>query len=183
LRLASDVSDRALEAVLRETVCRVKVDIRRLIQRVKQSARDAKFRRSRWNDIMDTGSGNFARLPVFRSPDAGTRLRAIVNIASLSRRLSRSTKSPRIIQLQKRLVCQPIAGNQDGRQRGVCVARHRARFPDSRSHQSTRQIERGREFQMRRRCAVSADKIQRTGGRGCFLASDAASFVTGSFNR
>lgn len=181
LRLASDVSDRAsLQIVLDETVAAFgKVDI--LVNSAGRTKRAATldFDETDWNDIMETNlTGTLRACQIFGRHMLERGYGRIVNIASLSTFVALyevaaySASKAAVASLTKSLAVEWAA-------RGVNVnAIAPGVFRTALNQKLLDESERGREFQMRTPMRRFG-KVEELAGAAVFLASDAASFVTG----
>lgn len=181
LRVASDVSSRdSLEQVLAQTVEAFgKVDI--LVNSAGRTKRapTLDFLEADWNDIMETNlTGTLRACQVFGRHMLERNYGRIINIASLSTFVALyevaaySASKAAVASLTKSLAV-------EWAQRGVCVnAIAPGVFKTDLNRQLLEESERGKEFQMRTPMRRFG-KVEELAGAAIFLASDAASFVTG----
>lgn len=181
LRLTSDVSDRAsLETVLNETVAAFgKVDI--LVNSAGRTKRapTVDFDEADWNDIMETNlTGTLRACQIFGRHMLERGYGRIINIASLSTFVALyevaaySASKAAVASLTKSLAIEWAA-------RGVNVnAIAPGVFRTALNQKLLDESERGREFQMRTPMRRFG-KVEELAGAAVFLASDAASYVTG----
>ncbi len=181
LRVASDVSDRAsLEQVLAEAVKSFgKVDI--LVNSAGRTKRapTLDFLESDWNDIMETNlTGTLRACQVFGRHMLEQNYGRIINIASLSTFVALyevaaySASKAAVASLTKSLAV-------EWAQRGVNVnAIAPGVFKTDLNRQLLEESERGKEFQMRTPMRRFGN-VEELAGAAIFLASDAASFVSG----
>jgi len=181
LRLTSDVSDRAsLQTVLDETVAAFgKVDI--LVNSAGRTKRapTLDFSEEDWNVIMETNlTGTLRACQVFGRHMLERGYGRIINIASLSTFVALyevaaySASKAAVASLTKSLAIEWAS-------RGVCVnAIAPGVFRTALNQKLLDESERGREFQLRTPMRRFG-KVEELAGAAVFLASDAASFVTG----
>ncbi|HEX8268190.1 MAG TPA: glucose 1-dehydrogenase [Pyrinomonadaceae bacterium] len=181
LRLISDVSDRAsLQTVLDETVAAFgKVDI--LVNSAGRTKRapTLDFSEEDWNAIMETNlTGTLRACQVFGRHMLERGYGRIINIASLSTFVALyevaaySASKAAVASLTKSLAIEWAS-------RGVCVnAIAPGVFRTALNQKLLDESERGREFQLRTPMRRFG-KVEELAGAAVFLASDAASFVTG----
>ncbi|HEX9929425.1 MAG TPA: glucose 1-dehydrogenase [Pyrinomonadaceae bacterium] len=181
LRLTSDVSDRAsLQTVLDETVAAFgKVDI--LVNSAGRTKRapTLDFSEEDWNAIMETNlTGTLRACQVFGRHMLERGYGRIINIASLSTFVALyevaaySASKAAVASLTKSLAIEWAS-------RGVCVnAIAPGVFRTALNQKLLDESERGREFQLRTPMRRFG-KVEELAGAAVFLASDAASFVTG----
>jgi NAD(P)-dependent dehydrogenase (short-subunit alcohol dehydrogenase family) len=181
LRLTSDVSDRAsLQRVLEESVKVFgKVDI--LINSAGRTKRapTLDFAEEDWNDIMETNlTGTLRACQIFGRHMLEREYGRIVNIASLSTFVALhevaaySASKAAVASLTKSLAV-------EWSPRGVCVnAIAPGVFRTALNQKLLDESERGREFLLRTPMKRFG-RVEELAGAAVFLASDAASFVTG----
>jgi NAD(P)-dependent dehydrogenase (short-subunit alcohol dehydrogenase family) len=181
LRLTSDVSDRSsLQHVLEETIAAFeKVDI--LVNSAGRTKRapTIDFSDDDWNAIMDTNlTGTLRACQVFGRHMLERQYGRIINIASLSTFVALyevaaySASKAAVASLTKSLAVEWAS-------RGVCVnAIAPGVFRTALNQKLLDESERGREFLMRTPMKRFG-KVEELAGAAVFLASDAASFVTG----
>ncbi|HEX5887598.1 MAG TPA: glucose 1-dehydrogenase [Pyrinomonadaceae bacterium] len=181
LRVASDVSDRAsLERVLSEAVEAFgKVDI--LVNSAGRTKRapTVDFAEADWNDIIDTNlTGTLRACQVFGRHMLERQSGSIINIASLSTFVALyevaaySASKAAVGSLTKSLAIEWSS-------RGVRVnAIAPGVFRTALNHKLLDETERGREFKLRTPMKRFGN-VEELAGAAIFLASDAASFVTG----
>ena len=181
LRVASDVSDRAsLERVLSEAVEAFgKVDI--LVNSAGRTKRapTVDFAEADWNDIIDTNlTGTLRACQVFGRHMLERESGSIINIASLSTFVALyevaaySASKAAVGSLTKSLAIEWSS-------RGVRVnAIAPGVFRTALNHKLLDETERGREFKLRTPMKRFGN-VEELAGAAIFLASDAASFVTG----
>jgi len=181
LRIASDVADRAsLENLLAESVKAFgKVDI--LVNSAGKTKRapTLDFDEADWNDIMETNlTGTLRSCQVFGRQMLERGYGRIINIASLSTFVSLyevaaySASKAAVASLTKSLAVEWSS-------RGVNVnAIAPGVFRTALNEKLLDETERGREFQMRTPMKRFG-KVEELAGAAIFLASDAASFVSG----
>ncbi|HEX8399170.1 MAG TPA: glucose 1-dehydrogenase [Pyrinomonadaceae bacterium] len=181
LRLISDVSDRAsLQTVLDETVAAFgKVDI--LVNSAGRTKRapTLDFSEEDWNAIMETNlTGTLRACQIFGRHMLERGYGRIINIASLSTFVALyevaaySASKAAVASLTKSLAIEWAS-------RGVCVnAIAPGVFRTALNQKLLDESERGREFQLRTPMRRFG-KVEELAGAAVFLASDAASFVTG----
>jgi NAD(P)-dependent dehydrogenase (short-subunit alcohol dehydrogenase family) len=181
LRVISDVSDRAsLQTVLDETVTAFgKVDI--LVNSAGRTKRapTLDFSEEDWNAIMETNlTGTLRACQVFGRHMLERGYGRIINIASLSTFVALyevaaySASKAAVASLTKSLAIEWAS-------RGVCVnAIAPGVFRTALNQKLLDESERGREFQLRTPMRRFG-KVEELAGAAVFLASDAASFVTG----
>lgn len=181
LRAASDVSDPAsLQRVLDETVAAFgKVDI--LVNSAGRTKRapTVDFAESDWNDIMDTNvTGTLRACQIFGRHMLEREYGRIINIASLSTFVALyevaayAASKAAVASLTKSLAIEWAS-------RGVCVnAIAPGVFRTALNQKLLDETERGREF-LTRTPMKRFGKVEELAGAAVFLASDAASFVTG----
>ena len=181
LRLASDVNDRqSLEDLLSQSVAAFgKVDI--LVNSAGRTKRapSLEFSEDDWNLIIDTNlTGTFRACQVFGTHMVERGYGRIINIASLASFVSlyqvaayAASKSA-VASLTKSLAIEWAS-------RGVCVnAIAPGVFRTALNEKLLDESERGREFLLRTPMKRFG-KVEELAGAAVFLASDAASFVTG----
>jgi NAD(P)-dependent dehydrogenase (short-subunit alcohol dehydrogenase family) len=181
LRVTSDVSDRvSLQTVLDETVAAFgKVDI--LVNSAGRTKRapTLDFSEEDWNAIMETNlTGTLRACQVFGRHMLERGYGRIINIASLSTFVALyevaaySASKAAVASLTKSLAIEWAS-------RGVCVnAIAPGVFRTALNQKLLDESERGREFQLRTPMRRFG-KVEELAGAAVFLASDAASFVTG----
>ena len=181
LRVASDVSDRAsLENLLRETVSAFrKVDI--LVNSAGRTKRapTLDFSEEDWNDILETNlNGTLRSCQIFGREMLDKGYGRIINIASLSTFVSLfevaaySASKAAIASLTKSLAVEWSS-------KGVNVnAIAPGVFKTDLNRELLESTERGKEFQLRTPMKRFG-KVEELAGAAVFLASDAASFVSG----
>lgn len=181
LRVASDVSDRAsLELVLSEAVEAFgKVDI--LVNSAGRTKRapTVDFAEADWNEILDTNlTGTLRACQVFGRHMLERESGSIINIASLSTFVALyevaaySASKAAVGSLTKSLAIEWSS-------RGVRVnAIAPGVFRTALNHKLLDETERGREFKLRTPMKRFGN-VEELAGAAIFLASDAASFVTG----
>ena len=181
LRVVSDVSDReSLENVLRETVAAFgKVDI--LVNSAGRTKRapTLDFAEEDWNDILETNlNGTLRACQIFGREMLGKGYGRIINIASLSTFVSLfevaaySASKAAVASLTKSLAVEWSS-------KGVNVnAIAPGVFKTDLNRELLESTERGKEFQLRTPMKRFG-KVEELAGAAVFLASDAASFVTG----
>jgi NAD(P)-dependent dehydrogenase (short-subunit alcohol dehydrogenase family) len=181
LRLTSDVSDRtSLQNVLEETVVAFeKVDI--LVNSAGRTKRapTIDFSEEDWNAIFDTNlTGTLRACQVFGRHMIERQYGRIINIASLSTFVALyevaaySASKAAVASLTKSLAVEWAA-------HGVCVnAIAPGVFRTALNQRLLDESERGREFLLRTPMKRFG-KVEELAGAAIFLASDAASFVTG----
>lgn len=181
LRVASDVSDReSLETLLRETIAAFgKVDI--LVNSAGRTKRapTVDFNEEDWNDILETNlTGTLRSCQIFGRHMLENGYGRIINIASLSTFVSLfevaaySASKAAVASLTKSLAVEWSS-------RGVNVnAIAPGVFRTALNEKLLDESERGREFQLRTPMKRFG-KVEELAGAAVFLASDAASFVTG----
>ncbi|HEX8194821.1 MAG TPA: glucose 1-dehydrogenase [Pyrinomonadaceae bacterium] len=181
LRVTSDVSDRAsLQTVLDESVAAFgKVDI--LVNSAGRTKRapTLDFSEEDWNAIMETNlTGTLRACQVFGRHMLERGYGRIINIASLSTFVALyevaaySASKAAVASLTKSLAIEWAS-------RGVCVnAIAPGVFRTALNQKLLDESERGREFQLRTPMRRFG-KVEELAGAAVFLASDAASFVTG----
>jgi NAD(P)-dependent dehydrogenase (short-subunit alcohol dehydrogenase family) len=181
LRVTSDVSDRSsLQHVLEETVKAFeKVDI--LVNSAGRTKRapTIDFSDDDWNDIMDTNlTGTLRACQIFGRHMLERQYGRIINIASLSSFVALyevaaySASKAAVASLTKSLAVEWAS-------RGVCVnAIAPGVFRTALNQKLLDETERGREFLLRTPMKRFG-KVEELAGAVVFLASDAASFVTG----
>lgn len=181
LRLAADVSDRAsLQGVLEETVKAFdKVDI--LVNSAGRTKRapTLDFSEEDWNDIIETNlTGTLRACQIFGRHMLEREYGRIINIASLSTFVSLyevaaySASKAAVASLTKSLAV-------EWSRRGVCVnAIAPGIFRTALNQNLLDETERGREF-IQRTPMRRFGRVEELAGAAVFLASDAASFVTG----
>lgn len=181
LRVTSDVSDRSsLQRVLKETVAAFeKVDI--LVNSAGRTKRapTIDFSEEDWNAIFDTNlTGTLRACQVFGRHMIERQYGRIINIASLSTFVALyevaaySASKAAVASLTKSLAVEWAA-------HGVCVnAIAPGVFRTALNQRLLDESERGREFLLRTPMKRFG-KVEELAGAAVFLASDAASFVTG----
>lgn len=181
LRVTSDVASRAsLENLLKESVAEFgKVDI--LVNSAGRTKRapTLDFAEEDWNDILETNlTGTLRACQIFGRQMLERNYGRIINIASLSTFVSLyevaaySASKAAVASLTKSLAVEWSA-------RGVNVnAIAPGVFRTALNEKLLDETERGREFQMRTPMRRFG-KVEELAGAAVFLASDAASFVTG----
>lgn len=181
LRVVSDVSDRAsLETVLSEVVAAFgKVDI--LVNSAGRTKRapTLDFAEADWNDILETNlTGTLRACQVFGRQMLERGYGRIINIASLSTFVSLyevaaySASKAAVASLTKSLAVEWSS-------KGVNVnAIAPGVFRTALNEKLLDETERGREFQLRTPMRRFG-KVEELAGAAIFLASDAASFVSG----
>lgn len=181
LRVTSDVCDRSsLQHVLEETVKAFeKVDI--LVNSAGRTKRapTIDFSDDDWNDIMDTNlTGTLRACQIFGRHMLERQYGRIINIASLSSFVALyevaaySASKAAVASLTKSLAVEWAS-------RGVCVnAIAPGVFRTALNQKLLDETERGREFLLRTPMKRFG-KVEELAGAVVFLASDAASFVTG----
>ena len=181
LRVASDVSDRAsLENLLRETVSAFgKVDI--LVNSAGRTKRapTLDFSEEDWNDILETNlNGTLRACQIFGREMLEKGYGRIINIASLSTFVSLfevaaySASKAAVASLTKSLAVEWSS-------KGVNVnAIAPGVFKTDLNRELLESTERGKEFQLRTPMKRFG-KVEELAGAAVFLASDAASFVSG----
>jgi NAD(P)-dependent dehydrogenase (short-subunit alcohol dehydrogenase family) len=181
LRLTSDVSDRAsLQQVLDETVRALgKVDI--LVNSAGRTKRapTLDFPEEDWNDILETNlTGTLRACQVFGRHMLERGYGRIINIASLSTFVSLfevaaySASKAAVASLTKSLAVEWAP-------RGVCVnAIAPGVFRTALNQKLLDETQRGQEFLLRTPMKRFG-KVEELAGAAVFLASDAASFVSG----
>jgi len=181
LRLTSDVSDRSsLQQVLKETVDAFeKVDI--LVNSAGRTKRapTIDFLDEDWNAIMDTNlTGTLRACQIFGRHMIERQYGRIINIASLSSFVALyevaaySASKAAVASLTKSLAVEWAS-------HGVCVnAIAPGVFRTALNQKLLDESERGREFLLRTPMKRFG-KVEELAGAAVFLASDAASFVTG----
>lgn len=181
LRVASDVSDRAsLEQVLNRAIAAFgKVDI--LVNSAGRTKRapTLDFAEEDWNAILETNlTGTLRACQVFGRHMLERNYGRIINIASLSTFVALyevaaySASKAAVASLTKSLAV-------EWAQRGVNVnAIAPGVFKTDLNRQLLEESERGREFQIRTPMRRFG-QVEELAGAAIFLASDAASFVTG----
>ena len=181
LRVTSDVSDRSsLKQVLDETVKAFeKVDI--LVNSAGRTKRGPTidFSDDDWNDILDTNlTGTLRSCQIFGRHMLERQYGRIINIASLSTFVALfevaaySASKAAVASLTKSLAVEWASS-------GVCVnAIAPGVFRTALNQKLLDETERGREFLLRTPMKRFG-KVEELAGAAVFLASDAASFVTG----
>jgi NAD(P)-dependent dehydrogenase (short-subunit alcohol dehydrogenase family) len=181
LRLTSDVSDRSsLQRVLEKTVkAFAKVDI--LVNSAGRTKRapTIDFSDDDWNGIFDTNlTGTLRACQIFGRHMLERQYGRIINIASLSTFVALyevaaySASKAAVASLTKSLAVEWAS-------RGVCVnAIAPGVFRTALNQKLLDETERGREFLLRTPMKRFG-KVEELAGAAVFLASDAASFVTG----
>ena len=181
LRVASDVSDRAsLENLLRDTVSAFrKVDI--LVNSAGRTKRapTLDFSEEDWNDILETNlNGTLRACQIFGREMLEKGYGRIINIASLSTFVSLfevaaySASKAAVASLTKSLAVEWSS-------KGVNVnAIAPGVFKTDLNRELLESTERGKEFQLRTPMKRFG-KVEELAGAAVFLASDAASFVSG----
>ena len=181
LRVTSDVSDRgSLETLLTKSVAEFgHVDILVNCAGRTKRAPTLEFAEADWNDIFETNlSGTLRACQVFGRHMIERGYGRIINIASLSTFVALfevaaySASKAAVASLTKSLAIEWAA-------RGVCVnAIAPGVFRTALNQKLLDETERGREFLMRTPMKRFG-KVEELAGAAVFLASDAASFVTG----
>ncbi len=181
LRITSDVADRAsLQRVLDESVKAFnKVDI--LVNSAGRTKRapTLDFTEEDWNDIIETNlTGTLRACQVFGCHMLGREYGRIINIASLSTFVALyevaayAASKAAVASLTKSLAIEWAP-------RGVCVnAIAPGVFRTALNQKLLDETERGREFLLRTPMKRFG-RVEELAGAAVFLASDAASFVTG----
>ncbi len=181
LRATSDVADRSsLQHVLEETVKTFgKVDI--LVNSAGRTKRapTLDFSDGEWNDILDTNlTGTLRACQIFGRHMIERQYGRIINIASLSSFVALyevaaySASKAAVASLTKSLAVEWAS-------HGVCVnAIAPGVFRTALNQKLLDETERGREFLLRTPMRRFG-KVEELAGAAVFLASDAASFVTG----
>jgi len=181
LRLASDVNDRqSLEDLLTQTVAAFgKVDI--LVNSAGRTKRapSLEFSEDDWNLIIDTNlTGTFRACQVFGTHMVERGYGRIINIASLASFVSLyqvaayAASKAAVASLTKSLAIEWAS-------RGVCVnAIAPGVFRTALNEKLLDGSERGREFLLRTPMKRFG-KVEELAGAAVFLASDAASYITG----
>jgi NAD(P)-dependent dehydrogenase (short-subunit alcohol dehydrogenase family) len=181
LRITSDVLDRSsLQNVLEETVKAFeRVDI--LVNSAGRTKRapTIDFSDDDWNDILDTNlTGTLRACQIFGRHMLERQYGRIINIASLSTFVALyevaaySASKSAVASLTKSLAVEWAS-------RGVCVnAIAPGVFRTALNQKLLDETERGREF-LTRTPMKRFGKVEELAGAAVFLASDAASFVTG----
>lgn len=181
LRLVSDVSDRSsLERVLHKCIDAFnKVDI--LINSAGRTKRapTVEFNEEDWNQIIDTNlTGTLRACQVFGRHMLERRYGRIINIASIASLVALQevaaycSSKAAVASLTKSLAIEWAS-------HGVCVnAIAPGVFPTELNRTLLNETERGREF-LWRTPMKRFGKVEELAGAAVFLASDAASFVTG----
>ena len=181
IRVTSDVSDRdSLQRVLEETINAFgKVDI--LVNSAGRTKRapTLDFSEAEWNDIIETNlTGTLRACQVFGRHMLEREYGRIINIASLSSFVALhevaaySASKAAVASLTKSLAV-------EWSPRGVCVnAIAPGVFRTALNQKLLDESERGREFLLRTPMKRFG-KVEELAGAAIFLASDAASFVTG----
>jgi NAD(P)-dependent dehydrogenase (short-subunit alcohol dehydrogenase family) len=181
LRLTSDVLDRSsLQLVLKETVhAFAKVDI--LVNSAGRTKRapTIDFSDEDWNSIMDTNlTGTLRACQIFGRHMIERQYGRIINIASLSSSVALyevaaySASKAAVASLTKSLAVEWASS-------GVCVnAIAPGVFRTALNQKLLDETDRGREFLLRTPMKRFG-KVEEVAGAAVFLASDAASFVTG----
>lgn len=182
LRLTSDVSDRSsLQQVLAETVNAFeKVDI--LVNSAGRTKRSSTidFPDNDWNEILDTNlTGTLRSCQIFGRHMIERQYGRIINIASLSSFVALyevaaySASKAAVASLTKSLAIEWAS-------HGVCVnAIAPGVFRTALNQKLLDESERGREFLLRTPMKRFG-KVEELAGAAVFLASEAASFVTGT---
>jgi len=181
LRIVSDVSDRSsLENLLQETVGQLgRVDI--LVNSAGRTKRapTLEFSEEDWNDILETNlTGTLRACQIFGRQMLEQKYGRIINIASLSTFVSLfevaaySASKAAVASLTKSLAIEWAKNgvNVNAIAPGV--------FKTDLNRQLLESTERGKEFQIRTPMGRFG-KVEELAGAAVFLASDAASYVTG----
>jgi NAD(P)-dependent dehydrogenase (short-subunit alcohol dehydrogenase family) len=181
LRLTSDVSDRlSLESLLEETVRKFgKVDILVNCAGRTKRAPTLDFPEEDWNAIVETNlNGTLRACQVFGRHMLERKYGRIINIASLSTFVALhevaaySASKAAVASLTKSLAVEWASS-------GVCVnAIAPGVFRTALNQKLLDETERGREFLLRTPMKRFG-RVEELAGAAIFLASDAASFVTG----
>jgi NAD(P)-dependent dehydrogenase (short-subunit alcohol dehydrogenase family) len=181
LRLDSDVSDRSsLERVLHKCIDAFsKVDI--LINSAGRTKRtpSVKVSEEEWSEIIDTNlTGTLRACQIFGRHMIGRRYGRIINIASIASFVALQevaaycASKAAVASLTKSLAIEWAS-------HGVCVnAIAPGVFPTELNRTLLNETERGREF-LWRTPMKRFGRVEELAGAAVFLASDAASFVTG----
>ena len=181
LRVTSDVADRkSLENLLTECVAEFgKIDILVNCAGRTKRAPTLDFAEQDWNDIIETNlTGTLRACQIFGKHFLDNNYGRIINIASLSTFVSLfevaaySASKAAVASLTKSLAI-------EWAKNGICVnAIAPGVFKTDLNRELLESTERGREFQVRTPMGRFG-KVEELAGAAVFLASEAASFVTG----